>query len=171
MTRDLLVVPGHAIGPFELGMTRPQIWAKDRGQVCCFYKTPDSEDRTDDFTLLGVHVHYEDGRCSFIEAWSELDHVATSIVFAGMEVNRKTMKEIGDFIRTVSGNFVRNDYGYEDVTLGVGFYCHNFDSDEACVDGVYVMPKVPNHATELTTESVTSRADARLAPVPSAAHL
>lgn len=64
------VQPGVGLGPFELGMTRPQAWAATRSPVTAFYPQSFSTERTDDFKNLGVHADYDDGKVARIVAFT-----------------------------------------------------------------------------------------------------
>ncbi len=62
MNEILEIVPGKSIGPYQLGMSRQEVWGQYRYPITCFYKTDESIHRTDDIESLGIHIHYDKRR-------------------------------------------------------------------------------------------------------------
>lgn len=140
MAEKLSVIPGTSIGPFRIGMTRGEIWDLTRRPITSFFKTPFSPFRTDDISLLGVHVHYEgtDELCSEIEAWTFVNHNKTELWVDGLPINGMKMGDIKAWLNEKNYRFESEDYGYSLSQLGIGFYCHNFEAEESIVDGLHI---------------------------------
>lgn len=60
MTKSFVIKPRECVGPFKLGMTREEIWAQDRSPIMSYFPQSHSKVRSDDITLLGIHVHYDE---------------------------------------------------------------------------------------------------------------
>ena len=140
MNELLVVKAGISIGPYKIGMNRTEVWSKSRYPITSFYKTDASIQRTDDITLLGIHVHYdEDGRSNFIEAFTSVKYNSTVLEIEELVINGQCMKDIFALTELLPYSFKKNDYGYESKTAGVGFFCHDFEGPNSLVDGIYIM--------------------------------
>ena len=62
MRKNFVIKPRDCVGPFELGMTRVEIWAQERCPIISYFPQSHSKVRSDDITLLGIHVHYNEVR-------------------------------------------------------------------------------------------------------------
>ncbi|GEM_PF-5244335 len=51
------------------------------------------------------------------------------------------MKEIKEWGFCMDITLDQYDSGLESQAHGIGFYCHNYESDESKLDGVYIMNK------------------------------
>lgn len=141
MNEILNIQVGHSIGPYSLGMARTEVWSQFRYPITSFYKTDESTFRTDDISLLGIHVHYNQSeKVDFIEAWTNVQYNKPKLIIEGMNLIGHTMKDIKALCELLPYNFELNDYGYQSQE-GVGFYCHNFDSEDSILDGVYIEKK------------------------------
>lgn len=107
-----------------------------------------SKDRTDDVVKFGLHVYYdEDGRCDSIEAWTQTEHFHTTLLFGPHTLNGRSMKEVRDILKQSDIPFSQDAYGFTAPTIGLGFYCHDFESDEGSLDGIIIMKREPNQRT------------------------
>ena len=137
------IVPGTSVGPFYLGMPRSEIQALFKCPITSFFKTPDSTQRTDDFSLLGVHVHYGDDACAnYIEAhmpvqYNDVKHHLDGNLVTGLTVGQ--LREICDLLAHPLVDF---DCGFEIPALGLNVYSHDYQSDESPVDAISVMSSV-----------------------------
>jgi len=142
MPLEVVIIPGEAIGPFRLGMTRSEIWAQDRSPIHAFFKTPFTQERTDDIRKFGLHVYYDErGGCDYMEAWTKTEHFHTILLLGDHVISGRSMREIREILAKSSISFTEGDFGFKSAEYGIGFYCHNFGSDECLVDGVSVMRK------------------------------
>lgn len=147
MPYNLPVILGKSIGAFALGMSRNEIWSQTKRPITSFYKTPDSKFRADDISLLGVHVHYEGDKelCSTIEAWTEVQYNKTLITIDGFVVNGTSMKDIKEWAFCMDVVLEQYGSGLESREHGIGFYSHDYGSDDSKVDGVYIMGAKSSH--------------------------
>ena len=140
MNEILEIFAGKSVGSYQLGMTRKEIWSKHRCPINCFYKTNESKHRTDAIDLLGVHVHYDDvEKSTFIEAWTKVEYNNPVLKIEDMILNGQTMSDVSSLCELLPYTFQKNDYGFESVDAGIGFYCHNYESESSLLDGVYIM--------------------------------
>ena len=141
MNETLNIQVGHSIGPYLLGMARNEVWSQFRYPITSFYKTNESKYRTDDISLLGIHVHYnENEKSEFIEAWTSVQYNTPKLIIEGVLLNGQSMKDIKALCELLPYTFEPNDCGYHSKE-GIGFYCHNFDSEDSFLDGVYIQRK------------------------------
>ena len=76
----LKIIPGIGIGPFKLGMTREEAWAQTRCGISSFYAQEWATERSDDFTALGIHAHYESGRVTRLVAFTRTPHFGQNVL-------------------------------------------------------------------------------------------
>ena len=147
MNEILEIVPGKSIGPYRLGMSRQEVWAQYRYPIICFYKTDESIYRTDDIEILGIHVHYDENeKCDFIEAWAQVQHNKPILKIKNVSLNGQNMGDIQTLCEMLPFNFEKYDSGFESRDTGIGFYCHEYESEESLLDGVYVMNNKENNS-------------------------
>ncbi len=134
-------------------MTRKEVWVQYRYPITCFYKTEESIHRTDDIELLGIHVHYDENeKCNFIEAWTEVQYNKPILKIDEVSLNGQDMGDIQTFCEMLPFNFEKYDSGFESREKGVGFYCHDYESEDSLIDGIYVM--YPNEKSSKPINSV-----------------
>ncbi len=154
MPLPVTIVPGESIGPFKLGMSRSEVWAQDRSPIHAFYKTPMSENRTDDVRRFGLHVFYDEADCAeYFEAWTRTEHFHTTLHLGEFTLSGRVMGEVRSILRELGFPFSEDRYGFQCPEFGIGFYCHDFESDESTLDGVTVMKREQNQPVE-TTQAV-----------------
>lgn len=142
MNENLEIIPGKSIGSYQLGMSRQDVWAQNRHPVTCFYKTEKSIQRTDDIELLGIHVHYDENeKCNFIEAWTQVQYNKPVLKIKGISLNGQSMGDIHSLSEVLPFSFEKSDSGFESSEAGIGFYCHNYESEDSLLDGVYIIPR------------------------------
>jgi len=148
MAEKLVVIPGHSIGSFCIGMNREEIWKNTKKPITSFFKTPFSRYRTDDISHLGIHVHYHGDTeiCSEIEAWTKVDHNKIRIELDGFLINGKRMSQIRDWIRENEFEFESDHYRFSIPEAGIGFYCQNFESEDSTVDGIHLFKPIIEQA-------------------------
>ncbi len=71
---DFEIKPFIGIGPFHLKMSKEEIWAISRSPISSWFTQKESNVRSDDFTILGIHVHYDENslKASQITAFTKL---------------------------------------------------------------------------------------------------
>lgn len=58
----------------------------------------------------------------------------------GVCLNNLTMRDVTSFCEFLPVEFKKYDSGYES-TSGLGFYCHDYESEDSTLDGVYIKPR------------------------------
>jgi hypothetical protein len=140
MNENLEIMPGKSIGTYRLGMSRQDVWAQNRCPITCFYKTETSIQRTDDIELLGIHVHYDENeKCNLIEAWTQVQYNKSLLMIEAISLNGQSMGDIQSLCEMLPFNFDKLDSGFESNEAGIGFYCHDYESEDSLLDGVYIM--------------------------------
>lgn len=141
MNETFEIIPGRSIGPFALGMPRSGIWALHRCPITSFYKTPTCRRRTDDFTLLGIHVMYDDtDSANCIEAHLRVQYNNVKLLLDGNRINSLTVGELREICSLFERPLKDFDYGFEVPSLGLTVYSHDYESDASLVDAVSVFP-------------------------------
>lgn len=59
MKKKYVISTKEGLGTFRFDMTRQEIWSQDRSPIMCYFPQNESKVRSDDFTLLGIFVHYD----------------------------------------------------------------------------------------------------------------
>ena len=143
MNESFDIVPGSAVGPFRLGMSRAEIQSLHSCPITSFYKTPDSKHRTDDFTILGVHVHYDETDCAnYIEAHMPVQCNDVKHHLDGNLVTDLTVGQLREICGLLEQPLVDFDSGFEIPTLGLKVYSHDYENDDSSVDAISVMGSV-----------------------------
>ena len=143
MNESFDIVPGTSVGPFRLGMPRSEIQALYKCPITSFYKTPNCTQRTDDFSLLGIHVYYGDNACAnYIEAhmpvqYNDVKHRLDGNLVTGLNVGQ--LREICDLLGHPLVGF---DSGFKIPSLGLNVYSHDYETDDSSVDAISVMGSV-----------------------------
>jgi hypothetical protein len=57
------------------------------------------------------------------------------------------MGDIQSLCEVLPFRFEKSDSGLESSEAGIGFYCHDYESDDSLLDGVYIM--YPNEKNSL----------------------
>ena len=141
MNESFAITPGRSVGPFALGMPRFEIWTLNRCPVTSFYKTPASERRTDDFTLLGIHVYYDENDCAnYIEAHTSVQHNEVTLILDGKRINSLFVGELREICSMWDCSVEDCDCGFDVPTIGLSIYSHEYEDDHSKVDAVSVMP-------------------------------
>jgi len=127
MSEVLEVIPGERIGPFRLGMTRAQLWKQHRSAVTCYFKTPTSTERTDNFTFVGVHLYYDrKGKCNFIEAMTRVQYNRVELLLLSVIINGSSVRRVRELCEPLVPSLRNEGWGFRSVTAGLGVYCHNY---------------------------------------------
>ncbi len=134
------IVPGRSVGPITLGMTRQEVWASHPWPITSFHKGPSSRERTDDLQAWGVHVFYEDGVASFIEAHLPVRHFDVRHVLDGLRIDDAAYPDVLE-VASELGQMEQTACGHEAPSRGVGLYRRDSVSDDPPpMAGVYVFP-------------------------------
>ena len=142
MNESFEITPGRSVGPFTLGMPRREIWSLHRCPITSFYSPQGSERRTDDFTLLGIHVYYDDNDCAnSIEAHMSVQYNRVSLILDGNRINSLSVGELREICLMLECPIKAYDFGFEAPSIGLSVYSHDYEDDNSKVDAVSVMAR------------------------------
>lgn len=142
MNESFEIIPGSSVGPFRLGMPRTEIQSLFQYPITSFFKGPDSERRTDDFTILGVHIYYDGDDCAnYIEAHMPVEFNDVKHRLDGNFVTGMNVGELREICQLLGHPLVDFDSGFEIPSLGLNVYSHDYETDASTVDAISVMPR------------------------------
>ncbi|MFO7562941.1 MAG: hypothetical protein R6X02_09895 [Enhygromyxa sp.] len=94
MHEPRIIKPGVGVGDFELGMTRPQLWARTDSTVLSFLPSG-AADRTDTFLMHGVQVEYCEGAARSFMVFARMqDHRLAPIIVFDEDVSGFTRADV-----------------------------------------------------------------------------
>ena len=141
MNETFEIIPGRSIGPFQLGMPRNEVWQQSSCPITSFFKTPACTRRTDDFTLLGIHVYYDTNDCAnYIAAHMPVQHNKVKHILDGNLVSGMTVGELREICSLFDRPLVSSESGFEIPLLGLHVCSHYYEDDSSLVDAISVMP-------------------------------
>lgn len=139
MNESFEILPGISVGPFELGMPRAEVQSLFSCPITSFFKGPDSKRRSDDFTLAGIHVHYDsEDRASHIEAHMTVQYSQIEHYLGGNLVTGRDVGYLRDICVSLGHRLTDTDYGFEIPSAGLDIYSHDYESDTSAVDTISV---------------------------------
>lgn len=143
MNETFEIIPGCSVGPFCLGMPRSEIWSLHRCPITSFYSPSTSRRRTDDFTLLGIHVYYDDeDSANCLEAHMPVQYNDVKLLLDGNRINSLTVGKLREICSLFDHPLKDFDFGFEVPAIGLSVYSHEYENDESPVDAVSVMAPV-----------------------------
>ena len=125
--KEFSIISNSGIGPFKLGAHRNEIWAADRSQILSYYPNQYSKSRSDDFSFLGLHVHYNSDETSKqISFFPNLKPKEVRSSFMGNDLYGLSMEDIKIMLDMEELTYQENDFGFlleeEKVEFGSSYY-------------------------------------------------
>jgi competence protein CoiA len=133
------ILSGISIGPYALGMPKTEVWKQFRYPITCFFKSEEATYRSDSITHFGIDIHYDgQEKCNLIEAWTQMGN-NTIVRVLDTTLNGMTMRDVKTLCDRLPYNFEKKFFGFESIDKRIGFYCHEYESEDSLLNGVYVM--------------------------------
>lgn len=137
MNETLEIVPGRSIGPFQLKMTRKDVWSLFRYPIRSFYKTPMCEQRTDSYELLGVHLYYDQNETvQSIESFFPVKYNRVRHRLDGNLIDGFTVGQLREICALIDSSVVENDYGFS--IPGLNVFASDYRGDQSVADAISV---------------------------------
>lgn len=139
------IVPGEAIGPFRLGMTRQEIGTvreQERARGIGFPLADPKGLPQQDFPQPGIYFYYDDAdRCCKIEAL--FGYWASPPVFTllGRVVNGMTARKVAELMRSIATD-VKSTYAAKS-SASAGLRAIRWEASDEHIMCLEVMPKKP----------------------------
>jgi hypothetical protein len=94
-----VILPGVGAGPFELGRTRDELWARTDSDVLAFLGKSGPGERSDDFLMHGITAHYRDGRVVRLSVFPRMPKIGiVPIELEGEDISRFTREDVVAFL-------------------------------------------------------------------------
>lgn len=134
---ELNIISYVSIGPIKLGMTRSEIRNILNSKVTEFTKSQESENTTDSFDELGIHVYYKDGdMCEAIEVFEPANPTFNGNILVGVP-----FMQVRELLQKHDKELSIDTDGIVSIQLGISLYINGVEEGNEPVEAVMVFEK------------------------------
>jgi hypothetical protein len=133
-----VIEPGKGVGPIRFGMHKDDVSRAFTYVYRSFFKTSDSQVRSDQCEVVGLIIHYDnEGHVNYIEVM-QARYATVTLELFGRDITGISLYGLVNFLASLGISAERDEVGYNFPGLGINTYNDDLTSDEDVVECIGV---------------------------------